>query len=627
MDSVTDPAQPIVVSSSTDIGYIVYLMARSPAYRNWSTAQAADMLLPALLRQQVRVYCDHTGAPIGFAAWAFVSQAVEERIEAGNLRLAANEWACGNGLVVLHFAALYGRGRAVLSELRSVLLENHDSARFVHLRPDGTFGKMTIWNRLQRVGGLQRNLGRGEIKFRIWFGHRHLGVFETADQTLENALHNADERLCRLLDLNDDARVLDAGCGNGSTARCIADRFGCRVEAIDRSGGVISDAWTDYGRSLEGKPRLINFRHADFNKLPYDDGAFDAVIASEILSLAEAPDRAVAEVIRVLKPGGVLLFADLVAEGAPDNAERLKKASSVKTLRGQAEWRSIFTSVGCQVEHAEDWTNHLIRTYQKLLKRLDLEFPEELAARSIGRELRICNEAAAGGVLGKIVLRLKKSHIPGRLSAPTAEDAVAAQKVTLIMLSGGIDSVYTLWKVLQETDDKVLVHHINLVNPERRHVVEAERCRAIVQYLQETVRPFAYSESTIDHRQFEFFGFDMITVAFEAGLVAVSHLLKNDEKVDRWMVGSCSEEPVWSERSSRTSAACEANTFPHPPPEYDWLPIVSKQEEINALPDELVAMTWGCRRPQLTDAGYVPCGTCATCQIIAGTVKGERAVA
>ncbi|MEQ1612360.1 MAG: hypothetical protein ABL904_06375, partial [Hyphomicrobiaceae bacterium] len=116
-----------------------------------------------------------------------------------------------------------------------------------------------------------------------------------------------------------------------------------------------------------------------------------------------------------------------------------------------------------------------------------------------------------------------------------------AKPATIIMFSGGVDSTYTLLKQLRESQDELLVHHINFINRERRHEIEADRCRQIVEICQRQYRPFQYSESTLDHRSFQFFGYDMIAVGFEAGLVAHSHLMRTGRMPERWTIGNCVE--------------------------------------------------------------------------------------
>ena len=76
----------------------------------------------------------------------------------------------------------------------------------------------------------------------------------------------------------------------------------------------------------------------------------------------------------------------------------------------------------------------------------------------------------------------------------------------IVMLSGGIDSVAVLKKVLEETDEKIYAHHIHIKNHEginniRRYKAEALALRKIIPYMKKNFRDFHYSESTIDTRQ------------------------------------------------------------------------------------------------------------------------------
>ena len=79
------------------------------------------------------------------------------------------------------------------------------------------------------------------------------------------------------------------------------------------------------------------------------------------------------------------------------------------------------------------------------------------------------------------------------------------KKSSVLMLSGGIDSVAGLKYLLVETDKSLYVHHIHLKNNEGiqypRYKKEAEAVRKIVPYMKKTFRNFNYTESTIDVRQ------------------------------------------------------------------------------------------------------------------------------
>ena len=79
------------------------------------------------------------------------------------------------------------------------------------------------------------------------------------------------------------------------------------------------------------------------------------------------------------------------------------------------------------------------------------------------------------------------------------------KKSSVLMLSGGVDSVSVLKRVLDETDEYLYVHHIHLKNDEgldyKRYMKEAEACRKVVPYMKKKYRNFNFTESTIDTRQ------------------------------------------------------------------------------------------------------------------------------
>jgi SAM-dependent methyltransferase len=103
--------------------------------------------------------------------------------------------------------------------------------------------------------------------------------------------------------------VIDVGCGAGRHA-FEAYRRGAEVIAFDQNAGDLNDvdailqAMKEQGEApASAKAEVVK---GDALELPYPDGTFDCVIASEILEHVPEDDRAIAELIRVLKPGGSL---------------------------------------------------------------------------------------------------------------------------------------------------------------------------------------------------------------------------------------------------------------------------------------------------------------------------------
>ncbi|MGE0451348.1 MAG: methyltransferase domain-containing protein [Vicinamibacterales bacterium] len=101
--------------------------------------------------------------------------------------------------------------------------------------------------------------------------------------------------------------LLDVGCGPGTItvdlARIVAPG---RVAAIDRAAEIIDQA-TAYAASQKVD---LDLRVADVYALPFADATFDVVHAHQVLQHLTDPVRALSEMRRVLKPGGVLAARD-----------------------------------------------------------------------------------------------------------------------------------------------------------------------------------------------------------------------------------------------------------------------------------------------------------------------------
>jgi len=106
-------------------------------------------------------------------------------------------------------------------------------------------------------------------------------------------------------------RVLDAGCGSGPLFASLRDR-GAIVTGFDRSAGMLELARRRLGDDAD-------LRVADLGgQLPFPDGAFDDVIASLVLHYLEDWTAPLAELRRVLRPGGRLIVSvDHPLQGHP----------------------------------------------------------------------------------------------------------------------------------------------------------------------------------------------------------------------------------------------------------------------------------------------------------------------
>lgn len=114
-----------------------------------------------------------------------------------------------------------------------------------------------------------------------------------------------------MLELSKGDQVLDVACGPGNFTREFAPRAGGDglVVGLDASRTMLDRA------VREGVPANVTYMRGDASALPFVDAAFDAVSCFAALYLIEEPFRAIAEIARVLAPGGRVALLSSVNRG------------------------------------------------------------------------------------------------------------------------------------------------------------------------------------------------------------------------------------------------------------------------------------------------------------------------
>jgi ubiquinone/menaquinone biosynthesis C-methylase UbiE len=118
------------------------------------------------------------------------------------------------------------------------------------------------------------------------------------------------ESLCEAVDLRADERVLDVAAGNGNATLAAARRF-AKVISTDYVPHLL-----DKGRERATIEHLqVEFRVADAEALPFDDGSFDVVLSTYGVMFTPNQRRAASELLRVTRPGGRIGLANWTPEG------------------------------------------------------------------------------------------------------------------------------------------------------------------------------------------------------------------------------------------------------------------------------------------------------------------------
>lgn len=153
---------------------------------------------------------------------------------------------------------------------------------------------------------------------------------------------------------NPTDRVLDIGTGAGHTAIAFAPRSG-EVVAFDLTPSMLEE--TARNAAAKGLTNLTTRQGAAEN-LPFEDAGFDIVVCRYTTHHFTNIKQAVAEMARVLKPGGKWVILDTTVPEDPEldrqinNIDRLRDPSHIRSY-SEAEWRNFAETAGLKVVEVE----------------------------------------------------------------------------------------------------------------------------------------------------------------------------------------------------------------------------------------------------------------------------------
>ncbi len=205
-------------------------------------------------------------------------------------------------------------------------------------------------------------------------------------------------------------RVLDVACGYGESARALSKAFGCSVAGVDLSPAILQTAASATKEAhLDG---LVTFQSGDGEALPFADDSFGLVICE--CSLCTFPNKkaAIAEMARVLRPGGHIVIADVTLRLSPLSEPLESLVSSILCVASAlplAEYGALLAETGLQVTTQKDCQQVAL----DLLKGIDQKLLMARIAQAVGK-LHVPREQLQ--TARRMVATVRDLVLAGRLS-------------------------------------------------------------------------------------------------------------------------------------------------------------------------------------------------------------------
>ena len=213
-----------------------------------------------------------------------------------------------------------------------------------------------------------------------WKRDLHWGYWDEPDAPdlsvagYTRAMQNLTRQHLIHLDLKPGQRLLDVGCGMGGTLALLNEEF----EGLDMVGVNIDDRQLVLARaSVQAREgNSIDFVQADACALPFPDHSVDVILSIECIFHFSSRERYLAEVKRVLKPGGRLVVSDFIAKAwsiplvialylpFQRGVKRSYGNSGLPATLGQ--YRRLASKAGLELLNVNNVTPHTIPNYQVL---------------------------------------------------------------------------------------------------------------------------------------------------------------------------------------------------------------------------------------------------------------------
>ena len=220
--------------------------------------------------------------------------------------------------------------------------------------------------------------------FNVWGGEDiHIGLYEDPGEprlSIGVAGRRTVERMAAMLrGVTAETHVLDIGAGYGGAARWLASHFGCPVTCLN-----LSQVQNETNERLNREQQLddrIHVLHGNFEDIPQADASQDVVWSQDAILHSGDRRRVFEEVVRVLAPGGQLIFTDPMqrADCPPGVLQPVLDRIHLESLGSIAAYRRILGDLGMRELEVVDLTSQLQRHYARVRGELRDRYDEMCA--------------------------------------------------------------------------------------------------------------------------------------------------------------------------------------------------------------------------------------------------------
>ena len=167
----------------------------------------------------------------------------------------------------------------------------------------------------------------------------------------------ATDALAHHAKINESTHVLDLCCGLGGPARYLAYHYGCRVTGVDMNTDRLAGAVRLTERT-KLQDRVL-FHHANALQTGLADETFDVIVSQEAFCHIPNKKTLIAECVRLLKPGGRIVYTDILTRNTmtTEIRSRLESEMVFSELSTLEQYCDLLEQNSCQVVEVEDLSN------------------------------------------------------------------------------------------------------------------------------------------------------------------------------------------------------------------------------------------------------------------------------